>query len=152
MLQLVYLSTATTPFSSQALGELLRKSRENNERLGITGMLVHHHGLFLQVLEGPARDVRDLFDRISADPRHRGIDRLTEIDVVRPAFGEWSMGFFNADVNDMSTVPGFADMFGPTFSRREFAGNPSTACKLLLSFRDGRLQPRVEVGDIMSVV
>lgn len=151
MLQLTYLSKAVVPFTEKELAELLRRSRENNESLGISGMLVHRHGMFLQVLEGPEQKVRELFRRIAADPRHEHVDILIEMNVDKPAFADWSMGFFNADDAEMATVPGFTDLFGRSFSRRTLSANPAAACKLLLAFRDGALRSCVEVDDRAAI-
>ena len=151
MLQLTYLSKAVIPFTENQLTELLRRSRENNESLNISGMLVHRHGMFLQVLEGPEQSVTNLFERISADPRHERVDILVSMRVLKPAFADWSMGFFNADVAEMSTVPGFTNLFGRSFSRRSLTDNPAAACKLLLAFRDGALRSCVEAESAAAV-
>lgn len=42
---------------------MLAKSRSNNVRDGISGMLLYRDGDFLQVLEGPEDKVRAAFDR-----------------------------------------------------------------------------------------
>ena len=48
---LVYVSEGNTTFSKKDLRELLTKSRENNSKLKISGMLLYKGGNFLQVLE-----------------------------------------------------------------------------------------------------
>jgi hypothetical protein len=57
-------------FSNEDLVALLQRSRCNNERLGITGLLLYKDGNIIQVLERPDETVRDLFRTISADPLH----------------------------------------------------------------------------------
>jgi hypothetical protein len=49
---LVYVSSATKPFSPDELSELLAQARVDNAALGITGMLLYSNGNFMQVLEG----------------------------------------------------------------------------------------------------
>jgi hypothetical protein len=63
----------------------------NNRRLGVTGLLVAHRGWFLQALEGPEATVRDLYDQISADARHRDSVVIAEGRQVERAFGAWTM-------------------------------------------------------------
>jgi hypothetical protein len=139
MIQLIYHSQATEPFSQKQLTTLLTRARANNEALGITGMLIHHRGTFLQVLEGAEATVMRLLEIIAADPRHADVCELTRLKIAARNFGEWSMGFFNADTEALAETPGFADLFGRNFSRRRFTGDASIAAKLLLRFRDGKL-------------
>ena len=70
MYQLVYVSTATEPFSSEELTRLLETSRKNNTADGVTGMLLYHDGNFFQVLEGDRDAVIGVFRRVERDPRH----------------------------------------------------------------------------------
>ena len=48
---LVYVSSASTLFSRAELDEILRTSRRNNERLGVSGALLYKGGNLMQVLE-----------------------------------------------------------------------------------------------------
>jgi len=50
---LVYVSSATELLSDQALDELLQGARSTNERIGVTGVLLHCEGNFMQYVEGP---------------------------------------------------------------------------------------------------
>lgn len=52
MYHLIYTSYAIEPFDEAKLIELLKKARENNRLLDITGMLLYVNGKFMQVLEG----------------------------------------------------------------------------------------------------
>src|SRR4028118_510447 len=72
MFFLVYVSSATRPFSGEDLHILLETCRKNNAELGVTGMLLYKDGNFMQVLEGDEGAVRGLYERIAADPRHGG--------------------------------------------------------------------------------
>jgi hypothetical protein len=59
-------------------------------------MLVYSKGEFLQALEGPPAAVRDTFDRIERDQRHRDIVQLQRGDAGR-LFSNWAMGFSHLD-------------------------------------------------------
>lgn len=50
MINLIYTSSAVELFREDELVELLKTSRDNNRRRGITGMLLYNDGNFLQVL------------------------------------------------------------------------------------------------------
>lgn len=97
MLQLVYVSTARSqpravPQDRRLLmSDILRVSRFNNRRDGITGLLHFNGKRFLQVLEGEARLVEAAFDRICRDPRHFAVVTLSRRDVAVREFGAWEM-------------------------------------------------------------
>lgn len=92
LLQLVYESTATRAMTDTDLQELLNQARSNNEELGITGLLLHANGRFLQVLEGPEQAVRDLFTTIQGDARHTNIEMLLTTHTTERTFPDWRMG------------------------------------------------------------
>lgn len=91
--QLGYVSVATEVFSDADLVALLDKARSTNFRLGVTGMLLYHDGAFIQVLEGKADAVLQLYDRIKGDPRHTGAVVLFQGMADRRSFPVWTMGF-----------------------------------------------------------
>ena len=141
MIQLIYSSRATRPFTLRELDELLAISRRNNRRLGVTGMLLHDRGGFLQVLEGNRAVVTRLFEKIARDPRHDDIRMLVTMDIEGRQFGEWSMGFYDGDRDPSSHPVGFKEVFGPEVAMSEIS--PGTATRLLLSFREGTLHEAV---------
>ena len=56
MFYLIYVSSAIKLMHDDELLLLLEKARENNSRLGITGMLLYKEGNFMQMLEGGKED------------------------------------------------------------------------------------------------
>lgn len=68
--QVLYHSRATTPPSEAQLQALLDWARPYNAAHQATGLLLYRQGCYVQVLEGPAADVRTLFARIRATTRH----------------------------------------------------------------------------------
>lgn len=71
MHQLTYISTVNGSLPDAELERILASSRRNNERSGITGLLVFDGKRFLQALEGDRAAVENAFLRIKTDPRHR---------------------------------------------------------------------------------
>ncbi len=108
---LVYSSNATGSVSETELRELLDVSRRANGRAGITGLLLYRNGRFVQFLEGPEDDVRALYRRISADPRHGGIRLLVDGHPQSRTFQDWSMGYEPLATSDEPLPPGFRDSF-----------------------------------------
>ncbi|MEO1614726.1 MAG: BLUF domain-containing protein [Planctomycetota bacterium] len=89
--QLIYASKTKPGTTMESYLEILRKSRLNNRRNGLTGMLAFGDGCFLQILEGDRRTVWRTFSKISNDPRHRDIELIDFSAATERLFGEWSM-------------------------------------------------------------
>nr|WP_249409070.1 BLUF domain-containing protein [Frigoribacterium sp. CFBP 8751] len=107
----VYVSRSSYPFTDDDLANLLMTSRSNNARLGITGMLLHREGRFIQVLEGPEEAVRERLAVIARDPRHTAVHTIVDERVEDRLFPAWTMGY-RAVTDDLATVlPGYADVF-----------------------------------------
>ena len=70
MIQLSYVSSATTDMSPSELLKLLQQCLKNNPPLGVTGMLLYGNGTFLQTIEGDDAVIDQLVERIAKDPRH----------------------------------------------------------------------------------
>ena len=134
MLSLVYVSSAVAEFTKADLVALLQQSRENNERLGITGLLLYKDGNFIQLLEGPEDAVRDLIRTVSADPRHRGIIRLLEEQAER-RFPDWSLGFKDLNDPEIRELPGYSEFMNEPLDSHQFQSEPTRALRLLEIFR-----------------
>ncbi len=93
MLQIVYISTARQPIGPSLCADILKTSRINNREDRISGLLVAGGRRFLQVLEGPAAEVRQTYARIAADSRHYACVILSERQIEARQFGEWAMGY-----------------------------------------------------------
>lgn len=135
MFYLVYVSSATRPFSGEDLRVLLETCRKNNAELGITGMLLYKDGNFMQVLEGDEEAVRGLYARIAADPRHGGEMILQQGFTEGRQFPDWSMGFRDLDSPEVRAEPGYSEFLNTPLTGQEFSGDPSRAQKLLLTFK-----------------
>ena len=78
-------------FDHLVLENILTKSRAKNPSAGITGNLVYHADLFLQLLEGPHLAVHELYETILADNRHSDIIKLRDGSFNRRLFASWAM-------------------------------------------------------------
>jgi hypothetical protein len=93
MHHIVYQSQAVGIPTTADLRFLLRQSRANNSGLGITGLLLYGNGSFLQVLEGEAQIVRELYAK----------------------FATWSMGFQSLSGEDFVRLTGYIDPYRSKF-------------------------------------
>ena len=135
---LLYLSGSTVPFTAKDLRDLLAKSRENNSKLGISGMLLFKGGNFLQVLEGKKETVVALYEKITRDPRHHQITTLLEETSTKRDFPDWSMGFHDLSSADTRSIPGFSHFLDTSLTSADFT-DVQRAKKLLLLFKEEKL-------------
>lgn len=129
MLTLLYRSDAVALLPFSALADICVRSSANNRRLGVTGFLIEHEGTFLQVLEGEADDVVDLFARISRDERHRNLAVLGRWEQPERSFGFWAMNFGPLDNPDFWDGEFAGLRSGDAFRRKSC--DPETALAVL---------------------
>jgi hypothetical protein len=69
MHRIIYLSSGIKIFSDEEINDLLKVSRNNNEKNGITGLLLYSDGNFMQILEGEKEAVENTYKKIAK--RHK---------------------------------------------------------------------------------
>jgi hypothetical protein len=133
---MVYVSAARRLFSEDELATLLYLSRANNQRDGITGLLLYMDGNFMQAIEGEEGAIEDLQRRLAADPRHTGMTTILKLGIEGRRFPDWSMGFTNIGRLADADRRGFSDFLAST---RDDPARPSDdiAWRLLERFKDG---------------
>jgi len=132
---LVYVSSAVRLFSHEELVELLRLSRINNARLGVTGMLLYDRGNFIQVMEGPGAKVDNLYEKIRADPRHKQVTMLLQGPLEKRQFKTFTMGFDNGADLSVEDRAAYTNFLREPPKPSRFGKKPHQALRLLLSFR-----------------
>lgn len=96
--RLIYKSqTSWELLSNEVLLEMTKTSAENNASREITGLLLLSGESFLQVLEGPADEVNELYLKIARDKRHGSLRLLRYEPVTRRSFEDWSMHVVDLD-------------------------------------------------------
>lgn len=136
MIQLIYSSTATQNFSEEQLAQLLKISARNNQRRGITGLLVYSQGTFLQVLEGEANEVEEAFQTIKTDARHRDIQQHVLNTVKAREFSQWHMGFRSLKKPDAMAYPHYAPFFEEGFNATTIAAEHGECLTILRVLSD----------------
>jgi hypothetical protein len=95
LVRLIYASRAAEALSAEMLSTLLKTARDHNTAAGITGVLVHSEGIFLQLLEGGRNAVNAVYNRITQDKRHHDVVLLSYDEVSERRFAGWAMGQAN---------------------------------------------------------
>lgn len=81
--------------NAEQLLAIFRTSKASNPAQGVTGVLCHSEGLFMQVLEGGRGAVSALYNQIAADKRHTDVVLLAYQEITERRFAGWSMGQVN---------------------------------------------------------
>lgn len=98
---LIYTSRPVKVMGNYELEKLLVNARKENQVHQITGMLVCIPGMFVQLIEGPEKDIDQLYQNIQNDTRHYNVTRLKEGHIQKRFFPDWTMGF---DTQSTSSV------------------------------------------------
>lgn len=83
----------------EEVDQILAASSTNNEKTGVTGMLLYRAGFFIQLLEGEQATVRALYAKIEQDSRHRESRVLLEFEDEARLFPRWYMGVITEAVD-----------------------------------------------------
>jgi hypothetical protein len=94
LVRLLYASRAVDT-GAEAIEDIVTKSRHYNPTLGITGILCHGGGIFLQAIEGGRLAVSELYGHIQRDARHKDVVLLHYEEITERRFGGWTMGKVN---------------------------------------------------------
>jgi hypothetical protein len=104
MIRLLYLSQSKKNISAEHLDDILQVSQRNNPVIGITGVLIHGGGLFMQVLEGPEEVVLRKYVHILDDSRHDQSKMIYISRVKDRMFEKWSMGIIKSDMLEFQHI------------------------------------------------
>lgn len=97
MIRLLYCSQAKIESTPDSIEAILLASRRNNQKVGITGVLIHGGGMFMQVLEGPEQAVLRTYVKILEDKRQTD-GRIIHISPIKDRlFNNWTMGDIEGD-------------------------------------------------------
>lgn len=138
MIQITYLSSATRSMSQDDLEDILRTARENNARLGITGMLLYGNKTFIQILEGEESVVNELVKSIKRDPRHTNFQIVKKKTIDRHEYADWSMGFKRVSGEDFEAVKGLEQFEEKDFNTAFLSNHGSLVDSLMDHFRKER--------------
>ncbi|WP_397446260.1 BLUF domain-containing protein [Polaribacter sp. R77954] len=121
--QIVYYSISETEMNNVSISEILEPSRINNAKKGITGCLLYHNRVFLQLLEGEKETITDLYKIIQKDVRHSNVTLIIEESIDKRMYPGWSMAFHEFK-NNSSNLDKFAqsiDFFSKNIPKKSEA-------------------------------
>ena len=127
LVRLLYASRAAAPITPETVHSILRQSKSNNPKQGITGVLCCSDNIYLQVLEGGRSAVNRLYQHIVTDPRHKDVELLAYEQIRERRFAGWSMG----QVNLAKLNPGLLLKYSPTAALDPYAVSGEVSLALL---------------------
>jgi hypothetical protein len=138
LISLVYSSRASRSFRPDGLEALAARSRENNHRTGLTGLLLYSRGRFLQTLEGPEDALRERMTVITADPRHTHVQTLIEERIEQRRYPNWLMEYQPVPAKVADAIPGYRLFFNEIGADGAKADPPLEALQELLRWYRAR--------------
>jgi hypothetical protein len=135
--RLIYSSQAVEQFTKRQLLDLLHDSRGFNSIDNISGVLMHKHGYFLQIIEGEHGVIDDLLVRLRRDTRHKDLKIIHDSTTEDRLFTNWAMGCVDFDDAELSMLPGFrTDLTDPEVIEELIKHLPEVATLLRENFVD----------------
>jgi len=127
-----YVSRATRPMRNRDLEFLLIDARAFNERLKVTGALLHHDRVFFQYLEGPPESIARVYQRIKNSSAHEGVVELLNQPIATRQFARWHMAFTEAPLTTLQELTN--DIWTMRLPAVNQPQVPSPGMQLLLTF------------------
>lgn len=152
MIQIVYISSAVAPWSTEQLLELLQQCLKNNSARGVTGMLLYGEDTFLQALEGDDGVIDALVEKIARDPRHAKIQFLHRRPIERRQYADWSMGFKRISERELTGIKGLKDFAAKDFNFDYLVRNEGIVDALMDHYRVPHWDPLVRELDAKDKV
>ncbi|WP_425321157.1 BLUF domain-containing protein [Corticibacter populi] len=105
---MIFASVAVEP-DDAAVAKILTQGRSHNARQGITGVLCHGHGIYLQLMEGNRSAVNQIYAKVLQDPRHRDAELLYFAEIQERGFANWTLGHVRLEKLNASAVLKYAE-------------------------------------------
>ena len=99
LVQIIYVSrssvNATANFTGiePKIARILAKSRLNNRKNGLVGVLYFGDGCFFQCLEGSEVEIDKLYDKLLQDPRHNSLKLISRKQITHLSFTNWAIKY-----------------------------------------------------------
>ncbi len=99
LVQIIYVSKSSLDATSNFAGiepkiaRILAKSRVNNRKNGLVGVLYFGDGCFFQCLEGKESEVDKLYEKLLLDTRHTNLKLISKKQITNLSFTNWAMKY-----------------------------------------------------------
>jgi hypothetical protein len=121
--------------SEQDLLDLLKQARENNEKYNVTGLLLYAKENFMQVLEGEAAIVDEIYEAILRDDRNTRNTIIQRKNIESRNFPQWSMGFKTYNDIPPKMIRGYSNFLSEKVSPEDIEKQQNGILSLLNGFK-----------------
>lgn len=90
-----YVSTQIRELDPSEVVQILYETESRNDRFGVNGLLVYSEGNFFEVIEGEKEMIKELYQHILEDERHKDVILLFQKEVHKPLFDEEEAHFIS---------------------------------------------------------
>jgi hypothetical protein len=132
LVRLIYTSKLNDGVNPRELANIHETALRNNDKAGLTGMLLFGNDYFLQVLEGGNFAVNRLYNRICNDDRNKDPLLLEYVEIAERDFAKWSMKLILLTEQKKSFLRTYS--VGEDFDATKLSGQ--NAYRLLLALRE----------------
>ncbi|WP_289645010.1 BLUF domain-containing protein [Maribacter aestuarii] len=101
-----YRSLAVDSLTNKQVDWIVNTAREMNPEFNITGSLIFHRNIFFQIIEGPKKEVLQLYENITKDKRHTDVQIMWKGYKVKRDFEDWAMATLSDDGNLEVSIQG----------------------------------------------
>lgn len=101
---LLYFGIARKKFTLNDFKLLLEQARSRNEKLDITGKLLHCEDTFIQLLEGTKEAVELVYKSITNDERLIAIKVIATGHIKERYYADWDMAFSNITLAEINKL------------------------------------------------
>ena len=95
-LTVAYVSVPRRDVSDSMIEDIVLRACKNNLANRITGVLLFNGLNFFQILQGDPAAVEAVFERISCDPRHHNVTRISAQPFAGYQFPAWGMALWGS--------------------------------------------------------
>ncbi|MEO8366139.1 MAG: BLUF domain-containing protein [Pseudoxanthomonas sp.] len=127
-----YSSVAVSPLTTRDMDALLVDARSFNQKVQVTGALLHHDGNFFQYFEGPPAEVAVVYKRIRNSSQHQNLVELLNQPIGIRQFVDWHMAFAEAPASVLQEI--CTDQWQMTLSSLDTQQVRSPGLALLLAY------------------
>jgi Sensors of blue-light using FAD len=114
---ILYVSSAIRMLSEPEIDPLFERARSRNLEEGVTGILLHFNGNFMQYLEGPLVGLERIYRIIQESSLHSGIEEIIHEPIQRQAFPKWSMAYRRKDFEAFTDPDNYAELLSARIYR-----------------------------------
>ncbi|WP_420576530.1 BLUF domain-containing protein [Ekhidna sp.] len=107
---LIYTSQPTIPMTEEVLEDITQISIRNNEKTGITGLLLGIENKYMQYLEGGQQEVDKLYETLKKDTRHRELVRWVTGYIEERVFSDWAMASWMLSKEKLESLSALSDL------------------------------------------